>query len=152
MRDVLILFSFICLSPSSGLHGREASVPSLPSRCWSNINYASSIVVARAPNLRATERFIAGLCTLFMNPPRVLRSAIVLKPSTLLHLHHVLAKRKFRILFSLKRRRPPGPKGPNKELIEAVVALKGAISTGVVPASHNRSPWLSALPSTTCSP
>src|SRR5271169_280384 len=26
----------------------------------------------RAPNLRATERFIAGLCTLFMNPARVL--------------------------------------------------------------------------------
>jgi hypothetical protein len=38
----------------------------------------------RAPNLRAAERFIAGLCTLFMNPARVLRFAIVLKPSTLL--------------------------------------------------------------------
>jgi hypothetical protein len=35
----------------------------------------------RAPNLRAAERIIAGLCTLFMNPARVLRSAIVLKPS-----------------------------------------------------------------------
>src|SRR5215831_2423803 len=78
----------------------------------------------RAPNLRAAERIIAGLCTLFMNPARVLRSAIVLKPSTLLHLHHVLAKRKYRMLFSLKRRRQPGPKGPNKELIEAVVELK----------------------------
>jgi hypothetical protein len=32
----------------------------------------------RAPNLRAAERFIAGLCTLFMNPGRVLRSAIIL--------------------------------------------------------------------------
>src|SRR6266480_592160 len=40
----------------------------------------------RAPNLRAAERFIVGLCTVFMNPARVLRSAIVLKPSTLLHL------------------------------------------------------------------
>jgi len=39
----------------------------------------------RAPNLRAAERFIAGLCTLFMNKARVLRSAIILKPSTLLH-------------------------------------------------------------------
>src|SRR6266576_2528613 len=48
----------------------------------------------RAPNLRAAKRFIVGLCTVFMNPARVLRSAIVLKPSTLLHLHHVLAKRK----------------------------------------------------------
>src|SRR5215472_6970053 len=67
----------------------------------------------RAPNLSAAERIIAGLCTLFMNPARVLRSAIVLKPSTLLHLHHVLAKRKNRMLFSPQRRRSPGPKGPN---------------------------------------
>ena len=77
-----------------------------------------------APNLRAAERFIAGLCTLFMNPARILRSAIVLKPSTLLHLHHVLAKRKYRMLFSRKRRRQPGPKAPNQELIDAVVEWK----------------------------
>ena len=41
----------------------------------------------RAPNLRAADRILAGLCTLFMRRARVLRSAIVLKPSTLLHLH-----------------------------------------------------------------
>ena len=41
----------------------------------------------RAPNLRATDRIAAGLFTLFMCPVRILRSAIVLKPSTLLHLH-----------------------------------------------------------------
>ena len=78
----------------------------------------------RAPNLRATDRIIAGLCTMFMRPGRVLRSAIVLKPSTLLRLHSVLRKRKYRILFSPRLRRRPGPKGPNKELIEAVVAMK----------------------------
>ena len=78
----------------------------------------------RAPNLRAVDRIIAGLCALFMNPARVLRSAIVLKPSTLLHLHHMLAQRKYRILFSSNRRRQPGPKGPNRELIDAVVELK----------------------------
>ena len=78
----------------------------------------------RAPNLCAVDRIIAGLCALFMNPARVLRSAIVLKPSTLLHLHHMLAQRKYRILFSSNRRRQPGPKGPNRELIDAVVELK----------------------------
>jgi hypothetical protein len=78
----------------------------------------------RAPNLRATDRIIAGLCTLFMRPARVLRSAIVVKPSTLLHLHGVLCKRKYRMLFSSRHRRQPGPKGPNKDLIEAVVAMK----------------------------
>jgi len=45
----------------------------------------------RAPNLRATDRIAAGLLTLFLNPARVLRSAIVLKPSTLLHLHSLLS-------------------------------------------------------------
>ena len=78
----------------------------------------------RAPNLRAADRIIAGLCTLFMRPARVLRSAIALKPSTLLHLHSVLRKRKYRMLFSPERVRRPGPKGPNKALIDAVVAMK----------------------------
>jgi len=64
------------------------------------------------------------LCTVFMRPARVLRSAIVLKPSTLLHFHNVLSKRKYRILFSPRRRSRPGPKGPDKDLIDAVVAMK----------------------------
>jgi putative transposase len=78
----------------------------------------------RAPKLRATDRFIAGLCALFMRPARILRSAIVLKPYTLLHLHSVLRKRKYRLLFSPERRDRPGPKGPKKDLIDAVVAMK----------------------------
>lgn len=53
----------------------------------------------RAPNLHATDRFVAGLCTLFMRRTRILRSAIGLRPSTLLHLHDVLKKRKYRMLF-----------------------------------------------------
>src|SRR5678815_636200 len=78
----------------------------------------------RAPNLRFTDRIIVALCTVFMRAARVLRSAIVLKPSILLHLHSVLRNRKYRMLFSPRHRRRPGPKGPNKDLIEAVVAMK----------------------------
>src|SRR6202166_378514 len=78
----------------------------------------------RAPNLRAADRIIAGLCTLFMRPQRVPRSAIVLKPSTLLHLHSLLRRRKYRLLFSPKRGRRSGPKGPNQELIDAVIGMK----------------------------
>ena len=72
----------------------------------------------RAPNLRLSDRIVAGCCALFMRPSRLIRSAIVLKPSTLLHLHHILTKRKYRLLFSPKGRRKPGPNGPSKELIE----------------------------------
>ena len=38
----------------------------------------------RAPNLRPADRIITGLCTLFMRPQRLLRTAIVLRPATLL--------------------------------------------------------------------
>jgi len=41
----------------------------------------------RSPNLRVRDRVVAGLCTLLMRPGRLIRSAIVLKPSTLLSLH-----------------------------------------------------------------
>src|SRR6516165_5990437 len=41
----------------------------------------------RAPNLRVSDRIIAGLCTLLMHPSRVLRCGMVLTPSTLLHFH-----------------------------------------------------------------
>ena len=78
----------------------------------------------RAPNLRASDRIIAGLCTLMMGQARVLRSAIVLKPSTLLHFHKMLTKQKYRLLFSPEPVRRPGPKGPTKELIDAVVEMK----------------------------
>src|SRR5215813_3456737 len=78
----------------------------------------------RAPSLRVSDRMIAGLFTLLMHPSRMLRCGIVLKPSTLLHFHHLLTKRKYHMLFSSKRRGRPGPKGPAQELIDAVVEMK----------------------------
>ena len=54
----------------------------------------------RSPNLLATDRIVVGFCALFMRRARLLRSAIILKPSTLLHLQNVLKKRKCRMLFS----------------------------------------------------
>jgi putative transposase len=61
---------------------------------------------------------------LLMRPARVLRSAIALRPSTLMHFHKMLTKQKYRMLFSPKHVRRPGPKGPTKELIDAVVEMK----------------------------
>jgi len=78
----------------------------------------------RSPNLCASDRILAGLMALWVRPIRLLRSAIVLKPSTLLGLHKALSKQKYRMLFSPNRRRKPGPKGPSAELIDAVLAMK----------------------------
>ena len=63
----------------------------------------------RAPNLRVSDRILAGVCALFMRPARVFRSAIVLRPSTILNFHRTLRQRKYRLLYSPKRRRT-GPK------------------------------------------
>jgi len=70
----------------------------------------------RAPNLRVRDRLIAGLCSLWIKPTRLLRVAIVLKPSTLLHFHRCLVRRKYRLLFSPKHRAKPGPKGPSADV------------------------------------
>jgi hypothetical protein len=67
------------------------------------------------------DRIIAGLCTLFIRPDRLLRIAVALRPSTLLAFPASLVKRKYRQLFSPKRRGKPGPKGPSPALIAAIV-------------------------------
>src|SRR3989442_8437368 len=71
----------------------------------------------RAPNILVSDRLIAGLCALFIRPGRLIRSAVVVKPSTLLNLHRALVKRKYRLLFTSTARKKPGPKGPTEELI-----------------------------------
>ena len=78
----------------------------------------------RWPNLRPSDRVVAGLCALFMRPGRLIRSAIVFKPSTLLSLHRALTQRKYRRLFSSTVRAKPGPKGPSPEVVAAVVEMK----------------------------
>ena len=48
----------------------------------------------RAPNLTTHDRVLLGFWTLFMNPGRIARSAIIIKPATLLRFHaaiHVMA-------------------------------------------------------------
>jgi putative transposase len=124
MRDVVFLFvhAIVILVRLAGPGGLRAVV-------------AESVLVKhqllilnrgrkRAPNLRVSDRIIAGLCTLFMRRLRILRSAIVVKPSTLLNLHAALRARKYQLLFSPRCGRRPGPKGPSPELINAVVAMK----------------------------
>ena len=69
----------------------------------------------RSPNLSDWDRILAGWMALLVRPTRLLRSAIVLKPSTLLALHKAMSKRKYRMLFSPNRHRKPGPKGPSAE-------------------------------------
>ena len=102
----------------------------------------------RSPNVRPSDRVVAGLCALFMRPGRLMRSAIVFKPSTLLRLHRALTQRKYRRLFSSKGPMKPGPKGPSQEVIAAVVDMKQRNPSWGLHGSRNRSPWPSVFPST----
>ena len=78
----------------------------------------------RAPNLRLTDRVVAGVCALLMRPARVVRAAIVLKPATLIRFHRALKARKYHLLFTSTVRRKPGPRGPSRDVMAAVVEMK----------------------------
>jgi len=78
----------------------------------------------RAPNLTNDDRTLLGFLSLFLNPRRIARTAIIIKPSTLLNFHNALKQRKYRLLYSPRGCKKPGPKGPAKELINAIVELK----------------------------
>ena len=78
----------------------------------------------RAPALRPSDRVIAGLLAPLLRPARLIRSAIALKPSTIMSFHRALVRRKYQLLFTPKRRGKPGPKGPSPELIAAICEMK----------------------------
>jgi putative transposase len=78
----------------------------------------------RAPTLSAKGRVLLGFWSLFLSPLRITRSAIIIKPSTLLRFHNALKKRRYRLLYSPGGGRKPGPKGPSAEVINAIVEMK----------------------------
>ena len=78
----------------------------------------------RAPNLMPIDRLLLGFWSLFVSPHHLQRAAVILRPSTLLNFHDMLKKRKYRLLYTSRRKGKPGPKGPTQKLIDAIVELK----------------------------
>jgi putative transposase len=78
----------------------------------------------RAPNLTSWDRLTLGFCALFVSRERLSKMAVILKASTLLQFHQALVKRKYYLLYNSRKRHRPGPKGPSKELIDAIVEMK----------------------------
>jgi hypothetical protein len=78
----------------------------------------------RVPNLTSWDRLVLGVCALLVSPKRLGKMVVILKPSTLLCFHHALVNSKYRLLYSPRKRRRPGPKGPSKELIDVVIEMK----------------------------
>ena len=78
----------------------------------------------RTPNLTSWDRLVLGVCALLVSPKRLSKMAVILKPSTFLSFHRALVMRKYSLLYSPRKRRRPGPEGPSRELIGAVVEMK----------------------------
>ena len=78
----------------------------------------------KAPPLRVLDRILLGLGAILVSHQRILKVAVAIRPSTLLRFHRALVRRKYQWLFSSKTGRRPGPKGPSKELIAAVLEIK----------------------------
>ena len=78
----------------------------------------------RAPNLRTADRVLFGFCAQFLSPRWLLRTAIILKPATLLRFHRGFKDCKYRFLYSSIPKQEPGQNGPSAELIRAIRELK----------------------------
>jgi hypothetical protein len=78
----------------------------------------------RSPNLTTKDRTVLGFLSIFLNPRRLVRSAIIIKPSKLLAFNKSMKKRKYRLLYSSRGGRKRGPKGPSSEVIRAIVEMK----------------------------
>src|SRR5215831_17197150 len=146
MRDLVILFIHLITTLA-----RQAKPGGIRSVIAESLLVKHQLLILnrarhRAPNLRLSDRLVAGWCALFVRPSRWIRSAIVLKPSTLLHLHQILTKRKYRLLFSPKVRRQPGPKGPSQDLIDAIVAIKQRNPSWGCPRIAQQIAWAFGIP------
>jgi putative transposase len=78
----------------------------------------------RALNLHIADRLLFGFCSQFLSPRRLIRTAIILKPATLLRFHRGFRDFKYRFLSSSGPKKKPGPSGPSPALIRAICELK----------------------------
>jgi hypothetical protein len=67
---------------------------------------------------------LMSVFALLMRPARLARSAVIAKPATILRFHRALRDRKYRLLFSPRRKDKSGPKGASDELIAAIFEAK----------------------------
>jgi hypothetical protein len=125
MKDLLILLAHLLTTIAKllGPGGAKAVVAdSLLMKQQLLINNRSR---QRAPNLSVLDRFLLGFWSLFFNPRRILRIAVIILPSTLLKFHNLLKQRKYQLLYSSAGcKRKPDPKGPSAVLIQAIVEMK----------------------------
>ncbi len=78
----------------------------------------------RAPRLTPWDRLVFGLCAAWIPLKRLAKCAVILKPASFTRFHRALVRYKYRWLYASGKRGRPGPKGPSREIIAAVVDMK----------------------------
>jgi putative transposase len=78
----------------------------------------------RVPTLSPWDRLLLALASLWVAPSRIRKLAVILKPSTLLTFHKLLVSKRYQRLFTSTRKARPGPKGPNDEIVAAILEIK----------------------------
>ena len=124
MKDLLILLAHLMTTIARLLGPGGAKAVIADSLLTKQQLLIISRTRRRGPNLSPLDRFLFGFWSLFLNPRRIQRAAVIIRPSTLLKFHQLLKQRKYRQLYSYSTKAKPGPKGPCPELIQAIVELK----------------------------
>jgi len=122
-KHLLLLFHFIrLLAMLCKPNGSKALIAENLLLCKQLITVSRKY--KRSPNLSLWDGLILALLSSLIRPDRLIKSAIIIKPSTLLKFHQALIKQKYRLLFSSPTYQKPGPKGPSKALIQLIVEMK----------------------------
>ncbi|WP_455210291.1 helix-turn-helix domain-containing protein [Kaarinaea lacus] len=124
MKHTLVLFSYFLVTFAKLIQPAGAKALIAENLLLKHQLMVSNRSRKRGPNLSPVDRFIFGFCLLFVNIKRINKVAVIIQPATLLSFHKALVKRKYHLLFTPRNRNKPGPKGPSKELIQAIVEMK----------------------------
>lgn len=101
MRTIMLLFVHILVTFVRLLgHGCVKTVIA-DSLLLKHQLIVASYTRCKSLNLITTDRFFMGICLLFLHPSRISKSAVILKPSTLLSFYKALVKRNT-ICYSLQ--------------------------------------------------
>ena len=117
MKDLLILLAHLLTTVAKLLGPGGARAVIADSLLMKQQLLVINRTRRRAPTLLALDRFLLVFWSLFLSPRRILRSAVIIRPSTLLKFHDLLKKRKYRLLYASNQKGKPGPKGPRGHLL-----------------------------------
>jgi hypothetical protein len=105
MRDVLILAVHLLVTCAKLLRPGGMRAVAAESLLLKHQLVISNRSRQRAPNLTTLDRFVPGLTTLFVNPRRIAKLGVLVKPATLFKFHRALTDRNYRLLSSSSSRR-----------------------------------------------